>query len=49
MTQINANADGTLQTNKLFNYRIFYNTLNPEFTGGIAKYNGNIAQITWKS
>ena len=49
MTQINANADGTLQTNKLFNYRIFYNTLNPDFTGGTAKYNGNIAEITWKT
>jgi len=49
MTQINANADGSLQTNKLFNYRIFYNTLNPDFTGGTAKYNGNIAEITWKT
>lgn len=49
ITQINANADGSLQTNKLFNYRIFYNTLNPDFTGGTAKYNGNIAEITWKT
>ena len=49
MTQINANADGSLQTNKLFNYRIFYNTLNPDFTGGTARYNGNIAEITWKT
>lgn len=49
MTQINANADGSLQTNKLFNYRIFYNTINSDFTGGTAKYNGNIAEITWKT
>lgn len=49
MTRINANADGSLQTNKLFNYRIFYNTLNPDFTGGTVKYNGNIAEVTWKT
>jgi RHS repeat-associated protein len=49
MTGVNTNTDGSLQTNKLFNYRIFYNTLNPDFTGGTAKYNGNIAEITWKT
>lgn len=45
MTQINDLANlGT----DLFGYNVNYNTLDNRFSG-TAKYNGNIAQITWKT